>query len=205
MSNARKIRQAAAASPATLVAFDLLYAEYESMMNEQLQDRRERLSTIIAPFSGDRLAFSETISREGTRLFREVVGWGLEGIIAKRRTGKYLPGRRSDGWIKSKRRARMACIVVGFVPEGRRDFHSLLLAADSGAGLEIVGSVETGITHKLRDELNCVLWTSIRDKPVIPCRQRALWVEPTLYCWVSYMERTRNGQLRNPVFQELVS
>ena len=29
----------------------------------------------------------------------------------------------------------------------------------------------------------------------------ALWVEPKVYCYVSFMERTRDGHLRAPVFE----
>ena len=40
---------------------------------------------------------------DGEALWKKVVDLGLEGVVAKKRTGHYLPGRR--GWIKTKNRA----------------------------------------------------------------------------------------------------
>jgi ATP-dependent DNA ligase len=36
-------------------------------------------------------------------LWDKVCALGLEGVVAKKRSGHYLPGRR--GWIKTKNRA----------------------------------------------------------------------------------------------------
>jgi ATP-dependent DNA ligase len=33
----------------------------------------------------------------------------LEGIVGKRRGSRYLPGKRTDAWIKIKRRHSMVC------------------------------------------------------------------------------------------------
>ena len=41
--------------------------------------------------------------RTARRSGRRVVDLGLEGVVAKKRSGHYLPGRR--GWIKTKNRA----------------------------------------------------------------------------------------------------
>ena len=41
--------------------------------------------------------------------------------------------------------------------------------------------------------------------PSVPCRGRATWVEPEIYCWVSYMELTRGGEMRDPVFEDLIT
>lgn len=40
---------------------------------------------------------------DGDALWERVVDLGLEGVVAKKRSGHYLPGRR--GWIKIKNRA----------------------------------------------------------------------------------------------------
>ena len=39
---------------------------------------------------------------DGEALWAKVCQLGLEGVVAKKRTGHYLPGRR--GWIKTKNR-----------------------------------------------------------------------------------------------------
>ena len=40
---------------------------------------------------------------DGEALWEKVCELGLEGVVAKKRSGHYLPGRR--GWIKTKNRA----------------------------------------------------------------------------------------------------
>ena len=41
--------------------------------------------------------------QDGDALWEKVCELGLEGVVAKKRAGHYLPGRR--GWIKTKNRA----------------------------------------------------------------------------------------------------
>jgi hypothetical protein len=38
----------------------------------------------------------------------------------------------------------------------------------------------------------------------VPCPEKGIWVEPGVYCTISYMERTDGGMLRAPVFKELI-
>ena len=40
---------------------------------------------------------------DGAALWEKICELGLEGVVAKKRSGHYLPGRR--GWIKTKNRA----------------------------------------------------------------------------------------------------
>jgi bifunctional non-homologous end joining protein LigD len=40
---------------------------------------------------------------DGDALWDKICHLGLEGVVAKKRSGHYLPGRR--GWIKAKNRA----------------------------------------------------------------------------------------------------
>ena len=42
------------------------------------------------------------------------------------------------------------------------------------------------------------------DRPLVKCPVNASWIEPGLYCWIRYMERTSSGELRAPVFEELI-
>ena len=40
--------------------------------------------------------------------------------------------------------------------------------------------------------------------PILPVSVDATWVEPGLYCTVDFLEWTEGGELRAPVFVELV-
>ncbi len=68
--------------------------------------RRERLARTVARAGQERFIVSAGIVGPGKAFYREVVREGLEGVVAKRLSSRYLPGRRSDGWLKIKWLAR---------------------------------------------------------------------------------------------------
>jgi bifunctional non-homologous end joining protein LigD len=150
---------------------------------------------------------SEGVEGRGIEFFANAERLGLEGVIAKRLAGRYLPGRRSDSWIKIKRQLIVACAVIGFLPEGNDDFESLLIAAQDPPGdpPRYVGRVGSGFDEKARAKINRFLWAHRQPKSVVPAREkRALWVEAGLYCTVRCMERTASGQLRAPTVTEIL-
>ena len=194
------IRFMGAKLPATYIVFDLLYADFRPVMDQPLSVRRERLAKLIKRCDNPRLVFSESVIGSGKAYFQAVCRQGLEGVIAKRLDTLYQPGKRTGAWLKIKQRHAMLCAVIGFLPEGKDDFRSLLLATEDQGQLSYVGRVGSGIDAELRAQLNRKLWPRVRSSPVIPCPVKALWVEPEVYCRVMYFERTRDGQLRAPVF-----
>ena len=86
-----------------------------------------------------------------------------------------------------------------FPAEKYRRIHDQLLAEGY-----IVGKVGSGFTNAVRKEVNRLLWSRLRPKPVIPCKLKGKWIEPGLFCRVRFMERTESGDLRAPAFKELI-
>jgi ATP-dependent DNA ligase len=70
--------------------------------------------------------------------------------------------------------------------------------------LRCVGRVGSGLSADMRTRLHELLHARRRDTPFLPCEEDGLWVEPGLYCVVSYLELTRVGHLRAPVFLDLI-
>jgi DNA ligase D-like protein (predicted ligase) len=207
----RRAQMLAKVKPATFVAFDQLYADFESVMTRPCRDRRDLLRETIAGSLGGRIIMSEGVIGAGGAYFERVCAMDLEGVVAKRLDSPYLPGKRTDAWIKIKRQQVHCCVVIGFVPgetaagAEARDFSSLVIAAEFDGELQCVGRVGTGFDERLRRRINEYLWTHLRPAPVIPCAERgARWVEPELYCTVRCMERTSGGQLRAPVLVKLL-
>lgn len=198
-----KIRSLARSIPATFIAFDVLYWRYQSVMAEPFIDRRKRLQEIVATASQPALILSEGIRTHGKAMFADACARGLEGVVAKRLKSTYLPGKRTDAWIEIKRSETLACAIIGFVLDGKSDFRSLILATVDNGTLRYVGRVGTGFSRQLRSRINTLLWSRLRDSSVVPCRIRAMWVEP-LFCTVRCLERTPAGQMRAPVFLELM-
>lgn len=83
------------------VPFDILEIDGNSIMDKPLIERKKMLSKALFPANHSLISIPY-IEKEGSKLFDIAVKQNLEGIIAKRKTGKYYPGQRSNEWIKIK-------------------------------------------------------------------------------------------------------
>ena len=119
------------------------------------------------PDRGLRLIYSAP--DEGVPFFEAATQLGLEGIIAKRASSRYLAGKRTEDWRKIKILKRQDCVVLGGTPglKGRSDaFGALLLGAYKDGELIWVGQVGSGFTDP------GPLWRLAHPLAVIP-----RWVE----------------------------
>jgi bifunctional non-homologous end joining protein LigD len=200
----RGIERARARHPAVCYLFDCLYLDGRPIVNEPLTRRREWLTDAVKPDSTYRV--SEVVD-DGRALFEAAKTLGLEGIMAKDPEGTYLPGRRSDSWVKIKVRQTTECLVLGFT-EGKGDrkshFGALHLGWESDKGLTYLGKVGSGFNAKtfnsVLKELKGVaeIARPIDEKPVDDAQ--TVWIEPRLMCEVQYASLTNMGTLREPVF-----
>lgn len=199
-----RVRSLAHSTPATYVAFDLLYLGHESIMNQPLTERRKLLEVLVKGVNNPQLLLSVGVTGQGRAFFAEACRQNLEGVMAKRLTSRYVPGQRTDAWIKIKKLSELYCAIIGFVPTGPDDFRSLIIAAEHEGKLRCVGKVGTGFTKPLRKKINDLLWSRLQSKPVCPCDIKGKWVAPGLFCRVVFMEQTKKGDLRAPAFKELI-
>ena len=81
------------------VIFDVLSIEGRSLLRAPYFERRAELESL--DLNGSFWRTPETFD-DGEALFTAVCERGLEGVVAKRRSSRYLPGER--GWIKTKNR-----------------------------------------------------------------------------------------------------
>ena len=191
----------AAELPVSYVTFDLLYDGGEAVMDEPLRHRRERLEALVRGADQTRLVLSEGVVGAGLAFFEGIKERAVEGMVAKHLESPYLPGRRTEAWTKIKETQVALCLIVGLVLE-LGEVRSLVVAADLGEGLVSVGRVGSGLNTRSRAEL--LARAVPRETPLVPCEGDAMWIEPGLYCKVGYLERTEGGNLRAPVFQELL-
>jgi ATP-dependent DNA ligase len=84
----------------TLMLFDLLSIDGRNVMREPYWKRREELEAL--DLNGVYWQTPETFD-DGGALFEAVCAHELEGVVAKRRDGRYLAGER--GWVKTKNRS----------------------------------------------------------------------------------------------------
>jgi len=190
--------------PATFIAFDLIYRDFNSICDQTLESRREQLKQVIESHPNAHLMMSEGVVGRGRAFFDACCEQGLEGMMAKRLNSRYASGQRNGAWIKVKQCHHMLCAIIGFVQKDEeRDFRTLLIATEQDGQAVYIGRVASGVDDAMRAKLNALLWPLLRDNPVVPCRERARWVEPDIYCKVRYLEKTSGGQLRSPVIEEV--
>lgn len=206
----RRFAALAKSLPAVYVAFDLLWRDGEPITDWPLVDRKDALRELLAPLAGTaggRVVFSDGIVGAGIATFEEANRQELEGIVAKRLASRYLPGKRSDSWLKIKRTQHAFAAILGFLPDGDSDLRSLIIGLEADGELIPAGRVGSGLDDAVRAELNRELRPRVVDQPFLPMNagpEPTLWVEPGLFCEVKFLERTADGQLRAPVFVRLV-
>jgi bifunctional non-homologous end joining protein LigD len=224
------IRVRAAETPATYVAFDLLWLDGEPLLAEPYERRRELLADL--GFDGPNWQAPAHHVGDGARLWEAIRAQGLEGIVAKRLQSPYRPGQRSREWLKVRYRRGQELVIGGWMPgEGSRGgrIGSLLVghwdatpeeAESLGRPQRLVyaGGVGTGFTQEMLDRLKALLDPLRRDDspfelgedPAVKYRQRArdrgagpVWVEPELVGEFEFTEWTHEGTLRQSAFKGL--
>ncbi len=81
-----------------LMVFDCLYARGRWMLHEPLAIRLEMLHQEVQ--TRGMIVLTEGVRDVGERYYQAIQSADLEGVMAKRLTSAYLPGRRSPTWQK---------------------------------------------------------------------------------------------------------
>ncbi|HZS70235.1 MAG TPA: ATP-dependent DNA ligase [Candidatus Acidoferrum sp.] len=142
--------------PVRFVAFDLLYAEGRLLLEAPLRDRRMALAQIFSrphpqtvQLAPARLCGS---AEEVSRMFRESLASGHEGVVAKDPDSPYTPGRRGGYWFKLKEAYATIDAVVTAVEYGHGKRHGVLsdytFAVRDGETLLNIGKAYSGLTDK---------------------------------------------------------
>ena len=197
-------------TPVQLLLFDVLHLDGASLLHHSYDERRAALEGL--GLDGEHWSVPSAFLGGGAAVLEATRAQGLEGVVAKKRTSTYTPGRRSDCWLKLKHVRRTSAVVAGWKPgDGGRAgrIGSLLLGVQGEQGLEFVGHVGTGFSSAVLDSLGRTLEGLRRDSspfatPVPREHARtAVWVQPVLVAEVEYGEWTRDGRLRHPSFKGL--
>jgi len=195
-------------------AFDLLEVEGTSLLRTPLDQRRRRLKTIIR---GSRLLLSDVLPGSPEHIESEIRKLRLEGVVAKRRNSVYVPGERTDAWVKVKFSPRQEFVIGGYKP-GASSFDSILVGYFEKRQLNFAGRVRAGFTPHTRAELT----RRLADHPVARCpfvnlpnstgkshwgegiteadMKAFRWVKPTIVVEVVFVEWTTEGLLRHSAF-----
>ncbi|MFI6603824.1 non-homologous end-joining DNA ligase [Nonomuraea sp. NPDC050536] len=194
--------------PVTYMAFDVLHVNAAPAVRMPYDDRRALLKDIVRP--GYRWQVPVEFPGQPERALQASMQLGLEGVVCKRRTSPYRPGRRSADWTKVKNISTVAVVVGGWTPGGgrRRDAIGSLLVGAYDAELRLVyaGHVGSGFTERMLADLRAELAPLERQAcpfAHVPREhaRHAHWVEPVLVGEVAYADVTAGGRLRHPAWR----
>jgi bifunctional non-homologous end joining protein LigD len=191
--------------------FDLLEADGEPVVDLPLTERRARLGKLLARNPVVQLSGS---FEDGGALFEAAQEQGLEGVIAKRASSRYVEGGRGRDWLKIKTHGRQEFVICGYTKgQGRRSggFGALVMGVHRGKDWEWVGNVGTGFRERDIEQLFAKLELLRRKTspfPIVPKMPKVkkgdvVWVEPKLVAEVEFAQWTHDGHLRAPSFQGL--
>ncbi|WP_214321841.1 non-homologous end-joining DNA ligase [Nonomuraea sediminis] len=205
-----RVAELVRAVPVTYLAFDIMHLDADPVIHSSYVERRRLLEKIVEP--GARWEVPVAFTGDPVAALRLADQLGLEGVVCKRLTSPYTPGRRSPYWIKIKNVKHQDVIIIGWKPgEGRRagTLGSLLLGAhDENGRLRFIGHVGTGFTDAMLNDLRERLAPlELQDPPVddVPrdVARGARWVRPALVGEVQYGEWTPDHRLRHPSWRGL--
>lgn len=213
----RDIERATKTTPVTFMAFDLLYLDGHSLVDEPLEKRKELLEELVVP--SPRVQVSPSVEGSGVALSDAVRDRNLEGIVAKKLGCPYRAGKRSRDWLKIKV-IHDADVVIGGWSKGEgersRSFGSLLVGAYTDEGLRFTGAVGTGFRQKTLDDLLGKMGDlGTAECPFVEDPRRVSsshfgkslrdpqWVRPELVARIEFRELTSAGKLRAPSFKGL--
>ena len=205
VGQAAKARALAASNPVTLLVFDLLALDGEDLTGLPLAERRERLESL--GMAGVHWQVPDAYD-DGLMLMAATEQQGLEGIVSKKRSSRYHPGRRSADWLKFPHRATGSYVVGGWRREtdSTTRIGAVLVGEPGPDGLRYRGRVGSGIAGKAGQRLLEVLRPLeaeaspfVDEVPKVDA-QGTTWLVPEVVVEVASLGFTPAGRLRQPAF-----
>jgi DNA ligase-1 len=197
LGRVHEIEEKARAIPLVLYLFELVYDDGESLMDAPQAARRARLAKLFRPT--ERVQMTESIVtdriEEQAAFFRRAIEEGHEGLVAKDPEAPYVPGRRTENWMKIKPAFETLDVVItgGIWGSGRRRglLSSLIVAVRDGEEFKTVGKVGTGFSEEALRELTARL-----EPRIITTRGRDVEIEPEVVIEVDFQDIQKTARYR---------
>jgi bifunctional non-homologous end joining protein LigD len=194
-------------------AFDLLHLNGRDLTDAPLESRRRKLPAVVDD-SG--ILLSIDLPGTAAQVIAAVRKLGLEGVVAKRRGSRYLPGERGNSWVKLKLDRQQEFVIGGYRP-GPNGVDALLAGYYKEKDLYFAGKVRAGFTPHVRREVYGLLEPLHTDRcPFVNLPEARTsrwgggvtaeqmhemqWVEPKLVAQVRFVEWTGDSHLRHAAF-----
>lgn len=197
--------------PISFYLFDVLLVDGRNLMNKSYFERRKVLEKVIK--NGKIFTVVDCLITKDPGVIEEEekvkVEEGLEGIIVKKVSGKYVPGRTGWRWVKMKEPEEQVgklsdtidCVVMGYSSgRGKRvDFGvgQFLAGIIDGQKIKTITKVGTGLTdEQFKELIKRLKKIKVKDRPKEYDVHKDLapnfWVEPKLVVELAADEITKS-------------
>ncbi len=168
------------------VGFDLLFEAGRALTGRPLHERRAKL--LSGPYTGQRLLVPEHLDADGEPFLEVVAEYGLEGIVAKRRDGPYVPGARSPDWLKYHVTPRIDVALGGVIADEHGARVVLCGLANDDGSLTYVGdaTVPPFLASWLAGALAAFTADTSAFAGPLPLRVGLRWLRPKLVAIVEH-------------------
>jgi len=206
--NSRKARSLTATRPVTFMVFDLLRLAGVDLTAQPLAQRRAALEGI--GLDGPNVQVPPTYD-DGAALQTATMEQGLEGVVSKRLSSRYRPGRRSPDWLKFPHRESRSVVIGGWRLETDSDrrLGAVLVGRPTADGLGYLGRVGSGLAGQEQERvLQALEGLGVDSSPFadeVPRidAQGTRWVRPEMVVEVQSLGLSAQGRLRQPAYRGL--
>jgi len=196
-------------------AFDVIVCRGRSLVSTPLEKRRTLLNEIFEDLgkNASPICLSEMLDAAPADLIRVAKEVGFEGIVAKRKTSLYEPGKRSGAWLKYRINKGQEFVIGGYIPDN--PFDSIIVGYYQDRKLFYTAKVRNGFVPRTRREVAAKLkgleidacpfanlperkrtqWALTREE-----MQNCVWVKPGVVVQIEFGEWTPDGHLRHSKF-----
>jgi len=192
-------------------AFDLLHLDGYNLTNAALIDRKTLLEQLLSNSeNGAVLRYSAHFGESGGLVLTHACRLSLEGVVSKKRDGKYVSGRKGQ-WIKSKCSERQEFVIGGYALSTAMAgaIGSLAMGVYENGKFIHVGRVGTGYSATVAQFLHHKLEklqqksSPFGDKLTALERRDLVFVKPELVAEVEFRSWSADGNLRHASFRGL--
>ncbi len=203
---ARRADELSRSNPVTIVVFDVLRLDGHDLTTLPWHERRAVLEAL--DLDRPHVQVPPTYD-DGQMLLAATEQQGLEGVVSKKRTSTYHPGRRTSSWLKFPHRATESYVVGGwrYETDSVSRLGAVLVGQPTPDGLSFRGRVGSGIAGKvgqaLREHLDPL---TVDASPFVDALPKVdvkgtVWVRPEVVVEIASLGVTGAGRLRQPSYQ----
>lgn len=181
------------------ITLELSVKEHDIGFN--MLEKKTKLERLL--FKSDKNLMYSSHVLDGKASYNFAKENNLEGIVAKKKSSKYI-GKRTLDWLKIKCVLRQEFVIAGYTTTTKNKVLSaLILGYYKNSELKYVGKVGTGLGEKNKEELALKFKQIIRKTS--PFKQsikekNVTWLTPKFVVEIKFAELTHDKLLRQPSF-----